>query len=123
MSNVPEIRNPTQFAYGILGREVDVTVHKRTGDGRRFREGSVDLIRPVIDEVLAKVEVTDENISRLCEAAVLASLGKLMLSSGFTIEYGKRFNPDEVVSVQLRDDEPVYRDAIVQRELRDTTEQ
>ena len=119
MTYVPEINNPTQFAYGIIGREVAVTVHKREPDGLKVREGLVQLIRPVIGEVLEKAEVTDDKdatLSRLCEAAVLASVGKLMLASGFTIEYGQQFNPDEVVRVQLRDDDPVYRDAVVQRQ-------
>lgn len=120
MTNVPEIQNPTQFAHGIIGRKVDVTVHEREPDGLRIREGIVHLIRPVINEVLAKAEITDDKdatLSKLCEAAVLASVGKLMLATGFTIEYGQRFNPDEVIRVQLRDDEPVYKDATVERQI------
>ena len=120
MSDLPNNQSPTDFAHDIVGREVYVTVHKREADGRKYREGSYNLFRPIIDEVLKKAGVADRKMAHVCEAAALACVGELMLASGFTIEYGQSFNPDEVVRVELRDDEPTYRDASVQRQVLDT---
>ena len=121
MSNLPNNQTPKQFARGIVGREIFVTVHQRAADGRRFRDSCYYLFRPVIDDVLDKAGIRGGEMQSVCEAAVLACVGKLMLASGFTVEYGDSLQPDEVVTIKLRDDEPVYRDAVVQRKVFEAT--
>lgn len=114
-AEVPEINDlPTAVLTGV-GQETRVWIHSTNErNGRPDRRAAHDMIRDVIEDVFASQGVpNNQDLEKLCVLVARTTIGKLVTSQGFDVEFGPYGEPHKIVQVELRPQETIVEQAEV----------